>query len=57
MLTNQKIQILALAQAPKEKAAWHNLFAFWSDRSLGEACSDEEHFDDDVLPLQFLFMN
>jgi len=57
VLTNQKIQILALAQAPREKKPWHNLFAFWSNRSLGEAFSDEEHFDDDVLPLNFLLMN
>lgn len=39
VLTNQKIQILALAQAPKEKKSWHNLFALWSDRSLGQALS------------------
>lgn len=56
VLTNQKIQTLALAQAPKEKKAWHNLFAFWSNRSLEEARSDEEHFDD-ILPLCFLWTN
>lgn len=39
VLTNQKIQILALAQAPKERKSWHNLFALWSDRSLGQALS------------------
>lgn len=53
MLENQKMQILALARAPREKMAWQNLFAFWSNRSLG---SDKEHFDDDVLSLHFLFI-
>lgn len=52
VLANQKVQILA--QTHKEKATWHSLFACWSDRSLGEACSREECFDDYVFHLCFL---
>lgn len=55
VLANQKVQILA--QIPKEKAAWHSLFACWSDRILGESCSHEECFDDYVFHLCSLIIN